>query len=316
MNQWLFVTTRLWRYFSLYFLKPFDAVNDTLTASLVYRLNWSGDFVEIGSGDGVYSYIMHGGSFPIWFDRYLLTDLGRADIYDTHRENILPRANSLDFPIIKKAIDAKRSHVEKIKEIGFAQEAICAPYEQLPLLSESVEAVFFYTPHGLKDHLRALDEARRILRPGGRMLILLYDSRFKSAFLCHWLAQSLPGAFGRYFERLDSGRYKEITNLSKLPEEWEALFRQCGFSVVKCNVGLSTFAWKVYDIQTRPLLKSLIRLFNMLPSFLRTLFKIVWMVIWFPIILVFYVLFSREFVRIGKTNCYLAYELKKSTSNS
>ncbi len=311
MKHWCFVATRLWRYFSLYFLKPFDAVNDTLTASLLSRLDWSGEIIEIGSGDGIYSYVMHGGTFPLWFDRYLLTDLTLQDIYDTHRKNILPCTKPLLFPSICRAIDAKESHVVKIREIGFAKEAICAPYENLPLLTDSAEAVFYYTPHGLKDHGQAISEAHRILRPGGRMVILRYDSRFKGAFLCHRLAGICPGALGRYFARLDNGRYDEITNLSKTPEDWQTLFCSHGFSVQKCHAGLSTFAWKVYDIQTRPLLKSMIRIFNALPGPLRTMFKLVWMVLWFPVLVMFYLLFSNEFLVIDKTNCYLAYELKK-----
>ena len=311
MKHWKFVLSRLWKYFSLYFLKPFDAVNDTLTASLLGRFNWSGEFVEIGAGDGVYSYIMHGGDFPFWFDRYLLTDLSQDDIYDTHSHNILPRGKPLAFPRIEKAIDAKQSHVAKIKEIGFAGEAICAPYENLPILSESVEAVFYYTPHGLKDHGQAISEAYRILRPGGRMLILLYDHLFKKAFLCPLLARFFPGILGRYFEHLDNGRYDEISNLSKSLENWEEFFSRCGFSIQKSHTGLSSFAWKIYDTQTRPLLKPLIRLFNIFPRPLRTFFKFIWMILWFPILVIFYFLFSNEFLNVDKNNCYLVCELKK-----
>ena len=299
--------SRLWKYFSLYFLKPFDAVNDTLTASLLSRFNWSGEFVEIGAGDGVYSYIMHGGDFPLWFDRYLLTDLSQDDIYDTSSHNIVPRGKPIAFPRIKKAIDAKQSHVSKIKKIGFAGEAICAPYENLPILSESVEAVFYYTPHGLKDHEQAIREAYRIIRPGGRMVILLYDHLFKKAFLCYRLARFFPGILGRYFERLDNGRYDEIANLSKSLENWEEFFSRCGFSIQKSHTGLSSFAWKIYDTQTRPLLKPLIRLFNVFPRPLRTIFKFIWMILWFPILVIFYFLFSNDFLYIDKNNCYLVY---------
>ena len=102
MSHWSFILSRLWNYLSLYFLKPFDAINDTLTASLISRLDWSGEFVEIGSGDGVFSYVMHGGTFPLWFDRYLMTDLTREDIYDTHRQNVLSGTRLLNSPIISK----------------------------------------------------------------------------------------------------------------------------------------------------------------------------------------------------------------------
>jgi len=311
MDHLGFVITRLWRYFGLYFLKPFDAVNDTLTASLIRRLDWEGRFLEIGSGDGFYSYVLHGGAPPLWFDRYLMTDLSRADIYDVHRAAVMPTPKPLAWPTIVSAIDAKMSHVAKIREIGFARGAVCAHYEGLPIRSGSIDAIFFYTPHGLKDHAGAIDEAHRVLRKGGRMLILLYDSRFSGAFLCHRLAGRLKGWPGRYFERLDNGRHGELTHLSKTLDEWHAFFARHGFRIRERHAGLSRMAWMVYDTQTRPILKPLIRGFNALPGPLRTAAKVVWMSLWFPWLLAFYLLFSNEYVKLDSTSCYLSYEVER-----
>jgi SAM-dependent methyltransferase len=284
ISRLLFVVTRLWRYFNLYFLKPFDAVNDTLTASLLHRFDWRGSFVEIGSGDGVFSYIMHGGAFPLWFDRYLITDLSKEDIYDTHRSGVLPATRSLETPDIKLAIDAKPSHVIKIKEIGFASQSVVSCYERLPLPDNAVENIFYYTPHGLRDHEQAIREANRILKPGGRILILLYDEHFKSSFLCHRMSQFFGGCIGAYFANLDNGRYDEITKLAKSRIEWNAFFPGHGFQVEKMVTGLSTFAWKVYDVQTRPFLKPRIRFFNAFPYPASTFIKLSWMICWYPVL--------------------------------
>ncbi len=311
MKHLLFVLTRLWRYHSLYFLKPHDAVNDTLTSSLLHRLDWSGPVVEIGAGDGVFSYVMHGGSFPLWFDRYLLTDLSRQDIYDSHRADVLRPAVKLDSPDIELAIDAKDSHVRKIREIGFAKHCQVAAYEALPLPSASVSRIFYYTPHGLNDHEAAIREAARVLLPGGKMLILLYDSKFKPSFICHRLAQVLPGTLAAYFFRMDNGRFDEITRLAKSPEEWQQFFERHGFDIEARHTGLSTFAWKAYDIQTRPLLKPLIRMFGILPGHARTVAKFLWMLACYPYLVAFYLLFSNEYFRIDRTNCYIAYQVRK-----
>jgi len=307
----LFVLTRLWRYHSLYFLKPHDAVNDTLTASLLHRLDWSGSLVEIGSGDGVFSYVMHGGSFPLRFDRYLLTDLSKQDIYDSHHADVLHAAVTLSRPDITLAIDAKESHVEKIREIGFAKHSQVAAYEALPLPSASVPKIFYYTPHGLNDHEAAIRDAARVLVPGGAMLILLYDAKFTPSFICHRLAQALPNPLGTYFFRMDNGRYDEITRLAKSPEEWERFFQRHGFEIEAQHSGLSGFAWKAYDIQTRPLLKPLIRLFGALPGPIRTAAKFLWMIACYPYLVLFYLLFSNEYFIIDNSNCYIAYEVRK-----
>jgi len=307
-----FVLSRLWQYHNLYFLKPHDAVNDTLTASLLHRLDWSGPVVEIGSGDGVFSYVMHGGAFPLWFDRYLLTDLGKQDIYDSHKGNVLRPAVAIRDPDICLALDAKASHVNKIREIGFAKHCAVAAYETLPIATATVPKIFYYTPHGLRDHEAAICEAARVLVRHGTMLILVYDDRFKPSFICHRLAQLCAGKIGRYFSRLDNGRFDEITNLSKSPAEWEMFFLQHGFEIEAIHSGLSSFAWKVYDIQTRPVLKPLIRFFGWLPSQTRTLLKLLWMLVCYPYLVIFYLLFSNEYLKIDKANCYIAYQVRKT----
>lgn len=315
MQHILFIISRLWRYQSIYFLKPHDAVNDTLTASLLYRLDWTGPILEIGSGDGVYSYIMHGGYFPLRFDRYLTTDLSKKDIYDYHKSNIVKSSIVLNTPNIELALDAKESHVSKIKEIGFAKRSQVTVYENLPINSATIKKIFYYTPHGLNDHDAAIREAARILIPGGTMIILVYDSRFKSSFICYRLSQALSGLLARYFSYMDNGRFDEITKLSKSPYEWKLFFRDHGFKIEKCNRGLSATAWKFYDIQTRPILKKLIKFFNCLPNYFRTFLKLIWMIIFYPYILIFYFVFSNEYLKIDRRDCYIAYQLKKITEN-
>lgn len=312
MIKSFFILSRLWRYLNLYFLKPFDAVNDTLTASLLARLDWSGKIVEIGSGDGVYSYVMHGGNFPIWFDRYLLTDLNKIDIYSSHKKNIIQVSKKITEPDFILSIDAKDFHIEKVKEIGFAKKALVMPYENIELSDNSVEKIFYYTPHGLKDHQKALKETLRILKNDGTMLILLYHTDVKPSFLAKRISSKFKNTrIGSYFNKIDNGRFDEITNMSKSTAEWEDYFKKIGFKIKKIIFGLSPFAWKVYDIQTRPILKYLIRFFNFFPLPIRTTFKLLWIFIWYPFLVLFYILFSNDMIKLHKKNCYIAFELTK-----
>lgn len=307
-----FILTRLWRYLNLYFLKPFDAVNDTLTSSLIHRLNWDGEVVELGSGDGEFSYVMHGGKFPLWYDRYLDTDLSKTDIFDTHIDGQLNIKKELKYPNLILAIDAKENHVKKIKEIRFAKDSIVSAYESLPLEDKSIDKIFYYTPHGLNDHNLAIDEAVRVLSPNGKMLILLYDSVFKESFLCKKYSLSIKNkALSDYFHKLDNGRFDEITNLSKTKEEWLNYFEEKNLKCLESHSGLSVTAWKFYDIQTRPILKPLIKFFNIFPNSIRTILKLVWMISIYPFLIIFYILFANDIIKFGKKNCYFSFELEK-----
>ncbi len=310
MSSFIFTVSRLWNYLNIYFLKPFDAVNDTLTATLIRKFNWNIPYLEIGSGDGVFSYVMHGGKFPVWFDRYIDVNLKNKDIFDTH-----DLVNGFDLKKIKKirnlcSVDSKENHVKKIKEIGFADKAILSEYENLPFKNESFESIFLYTPHGLHDYDKCIKECNRALTKKGYMIVLNYNQNIKNYFVCHKLYTKLKGTFKRYFKKLDNGRHDEITNLSKSLDEWRLFFRERGFKIIKYYEGLSPIAWIFYDIQTRPFLKPLIKFFNFFPKSFRTILKLIWMLVWYPILLGFYFFFSNIFIK-SKKNCYYSFLLQK-----
>ena len=110
----IFVVTRLWRYLNIYFLKPFDAVNDTVTSYLIYnKHSLKNNYFEIGSGDGMFSFIMCGGKFPIKFDRYLDVNLSQRDIFDTHKKKYLFKLDVKKklgriYPLMQKKIMSKK----------------------------------------------------------------------------------------------------------------------------------------------------------------------------------------------------------------
>ena len=310
MTKFIFVANRLWNYLNIYFLKPFDAINDTLTASLLKEHNWEKPYLEIGSGDGMFSYIMHGGKFPIWFDRYLDIDLNKEDIFDTHVDDKNTSLKKIHDIKNLCAVDSKENHVKKIKEIGFADKAILSKYEKLPFSNESFDALFLYTPHGLDNYDKCIQECNRTLSTNGNMIVLNFNKKIKNYFICHNLSRLVKGNLTNYFKRLDNGRHNEIINLSKSLDEWHVYFKKFGFKVIDYNQGLNPIAWMFYDIQTRPFLKTLIKFFNIFPKNFRTILKLFWMIVWYPFLLIFYIFFSNSFIK-SKKNCYYSFLLQK-----
>ena len=305
-----FIYTRLWQYLNIYYLKPFDAINDTLTSYIIYQnIKFEKNYVEIGSGDGMFSYIMHGGKFPLTFDRYIDTNLNKKDIFDEHSIKIQLKKNFNNLTRPSLSIDAKKNHVKKISDIGFSKNALHTKLENLHRKKISTNFIFFYTPHGIKNFDQCVGAASKILKKKGKMAILVFDNYVKKNFVSYHLSNK-NNFFSNFFKKIDNGRFKEISQYSKNINNWELLFKKNKLKIIKRNSGLSGFAWKVYDIQTRPFLRLLINLFNFFPQYIRTVLKFFCMIFFFPILLVFFILFSNLIIT-KYNNCYHAYELSK-----
>lgn len=305
----IFVVTRLWRYLNIYFLKPFDAVNDTITSYLIYnKHSLKNNYFEIGSGDGMFSFIMCGGKFPIKFDRYLDVNLSQRDIFDTHKKKYLFKLDVKKKIRPRISVDAKKNHVKKIIEIGFSKKTVLSRYENLRLKKNSAKQIFYYTAHGIKNFDKSIKSAIGVLKKDGRIIFLVFDNYVKKHFICYMLSKK--GLFKKFFKRLDNKRYKEISNYSKEHQKWKIYFNKMGLKLYKESQGLSGIAWKFYDVQTRPILKYLIRFFNFFPNNLRTILKFFWMLTLYPFLLLFLFFFSNLFFKFSN-NCYRIFELKK-----
>ena len=303
---------RLWNYLNIYFLKPFDAVNDTITSDLLLKFNWEKNYVELGSGDGMFSYIMHGNSFPIWFDRYLNVDLNSKNIFKSKNKIIFPNLKKKKFIIAPKlSIDARLHHIELVKKIKFSKFAKKMNYENLGLTKNSEKLIFFYTPHGLKNYNISLNKAVTGLKKRGKIILLLYLNNVKDNFIFYKLRNKTIGVLKKFFTKMDNGRYNETNKISKNFKSWAKLFKKNNLVISDYYTGLSPFAWKIYDIQTRPVLKYLIRFFSILPLPIRTICKISWMAAFYPILCLIYLLCSN--IRQGylNKNSYIVFQLKK-----
>lgn len=305
---------RLWNYLNIYFLKPFDAVNDTITSDLLLKLRWKKDYLEIGSGDGMFSYIMHGNSFPLWFDRYLNVNLKSKNIFKTKNKNqlIFPKFIKKKYKIFPKlSIDARPHHVEYIKKIKFSKQVKCLRYENLNIPKNSQDLVFFYTPHGLKSYGISLKKASNCLKKNGKLLVLLFLDNVNENFISYKLKKKSSGSLKTFFTNMDNGRYFETIKISKKFNSWKKLFNKNKLTISNYFTGLTPMAWKIYDIQTRPCLKILIKFYSLFPIFIRTILKFFWMILFYPFLCLTYILCSNISPHHQNNNCYVVFELKK-----
>lgn len=299
------VLSLLWRFLSMYWLKPFDAVNDAANAWSLRQFPWEPPILEIGGGDGVFSFIMHGGAFAFGDDRYDQADPRReGDIFDVYRSGQLLTVQRPAVLRYEVGVDLKWSHLLKAGETHLYHNRVLSWPEPLPFASRSFKTVFLYFPHGLielgkrLDYRRVLDEVHRVLVPGGTLVMTAVNYGIRRFFVCHPLRLTFERRGWRrlaaYFAKLDAGRYEELTGLGLSRTGWEALLDNHGFSLVGAWTQVRPFAWRLYDMQTRPMLRSLIH-WNLLMRRLglKQVAKALWISCWLPVVIVVYFILAR-----------------------
>lgn len=303
----------------MYWLKPFDAVNDAANAWSLRQFPWEEPILEIGGGDGVFSFILHGGEFALGDDRYVQADPDRVgDIFDVYCPSSGPCIRRLASLTYDAGVDLKASHLLKGRETRLYRWLVLSAPEPLPFADKSFRTVFLYLPHGLVeagkrlDYERALVEIRRVLSLGGMLLMIAVNRDVERHFVCHplhrFLARRRWHRLSEYFRRLDAGRYAEITALGRTRNEWDELLGACGFEVADAWSQVQPTAWRIYDLQTRPILRPLIRLARLLErARVRNPVKAVWVACWLPLLAVFYWVFARPTRSSGARGLFFAF---------
>ncbi len=299
------VFSLLRRYLQVYWLKPFDAVNDTANAWALRQFSWEAPVLEIGGGDGMFSFIMHGGEFILTDDRYDQSDPGRlGDIFDTYRRGVPLTIKRHAACSYDGGGDLKWSHVLKAKETRLYRSLAVSAPEPLPFTAESFKTVFLYFPHGWRekgkslDYERVLKEIRRVIRPDGALMMTAVNREVHKSFVCYPLHQFFERKgwpkLSEYFGRLDAGRYDEITGLGHTLQEWNKLLQNCGFRLADAWTQVTPLAWGVYDVQTRPLLRALIHWNRVLKRIcIKKAIKAAWVYAWLIPLALFYWTFAR-----------------------
>jgi len=129
--------------------------------------------------------------------------------------------------------------IEKVKASPFAGRITLevAPCEAIPFPDESFDSVTIaFGIRNVVDRLQGLKEMRRVLKSGGRLVVLEFSTprskRFKSLYSFYFL-RVLP-VIGGLFSRFSAYKYLPDSVL-KFPsqEEFKALMAEAGFSEIR-----------------------------------------------------------------------------------
>lgn len=262
---------------NVYWLRPECALWDAIASTLIAQHHISRPSLDLGSGNGIFSFITAGGSFTSDYDWYRNVDprgfWENKDIYDVcitpPREKWLRTRPNYQ---IDCAFDHKMSLLAQAKALGFYEDAVVGDAnKRLPLKDNSYQTIFSNILYWLDDAEVSLREVRRLLRPRGRALLCLQDHRFKEYCLSYqW--ESRHSEILRLLNRGRSQSSKWTISYSELKK----VAARVGFDMVFHSYYLSPLTLTVWDVGLRPLSPVLIKMVSLIGEIDRTAIKKEW----------------------------------------
>ena len=236
-------------FLNAFWLRPEVALIKTHEYLALKQLHVNEPSLDIGCGDGIFSFISSGGRFGLGFDMYQNvkgTDqfFKGVDVFDHFDENdftidIVQKPNEQ----ITYGLDHKATLLAKASKLGLYKNTIHSDAnESIPLKSNSISTVFCNILYILEEVDGLLNETHRILSDSGRFILQLPERRAEEAMVHHFYKN-----YGWEWAKLIDREKYAITYPSYHKHEreyWDELLSRAGFGIVEeVNGNLQAIHW-------------------------------------------------------------------------
>ena len=258
-----------------YWLRPESALWDCIAARhLGIALKGRSDIVEVGIGNGFFSFLLFGGQFAPEFDWFYSVDTrgfwSYADIFD-HDSGISLGEFVTKAPDIRLSLglDHKQTLLNQAARLGFVDELVQHDCNQPLPHSRTYQTAYSNMLYWLNDPISAMHNIAQILEPGGQLITVFPNSDFYRS--CASYARKDP-----LWTLLNRGRANHIMWHMDI-SEFERVIQDGGvFELTSAIRYLAPLTLKAWDIGLRPLSVPLIKMANALTPETRREIKAEW----------------------------------------
>lgn len=263
---------------NIWWLRPESALWDAIASATISQSNIETPSLDLGCGNGLFSFITAGGQFSEDYDWFMNVDAegfwDNNDIFDIDREIVI------SDQIIKKprykftwGLDHKINLLNQAKKLDFYEKLVLHDAnDTLPFPDESFKTVFCNILYWLKNPETALNEISRILEDGGRALLCIPNSNFYDYCESYrWKEKQSD-----LLKILNRGRSDNMFWLTNR-KDFSTLAKRNDLSVVRHQYYLSAYTLKIWDFGLRPFSPYLIFMTNKLSVTERKEVKVEWM---------------------------------------
>lgn len=255
----------LYNFLSAYWLRPETALWRTLDVESMKNFQFDSPSLDLGCGDGTFSFLRAGGEFDKTFDVFMSVNhldkfYKNIDVYDSF--------NDLEVKIIKKpsykidvGVDHKQNLMNKAKKLGLYNDFVLADANnKLPFDNESFQSIFFNIVYWLDNPENVLKEIYRILKHEGKCCLMLPNITYLESSFYYQLFEKEKKEEFKFLELIDRGRIKDNLKVVKTYQEWKKIIEEAGFEIEECVPHLSKTLIQIWDIGLRPIFPMLKRM--------------------------------------------------------
>lgn len=265
------MTTSFEQLLNVYWLRPETALWRELDIRAMHQFKFTSPSLDLGCGDGMFSFIRAGGAVSNQFDAFRsVANLDKffenVDIYDAYEKNeqsivVEPPGYQIDV-----AFDYKENLLKKAMQLNiYIESKVGDANRPLPFPDESFNSIFSNIVYWLDDPQSVLKEISRILRPGGRVCLMLPNQSLPEFSFYNQLHVKSGDPKWEFLQRLDRGRFTDNIRQAKSRHEWEAHLGNADLNIVGHVTHLSKLVIQIWDIGLRPLFPVLKKMTDQLP---------------------------------------------------
>lgn len=252
----------LGRFLSAYWLRPENAMWMTLRSEALSRCPLARPSVDLGCGDGVFTFLHCGGRFDPAFD--VFASVGRldevagahADMFDHVTAGYAPPIIAPPAERVDCGADLKASMIEKARRLALYERLVLHDNNNpLPFDNESFETVYCNTAYWVSNIGGFLSELRRVVRRGGRIVLQVKIDAMRD----YTLRRHAAALGDRFLDIIGRGRMETWPTLASRAE-WERRFAAAGLIVLEETPFATSTHAHVWDIGLRPVAPMLIKM--------------------------------------------------------
>lgn len=248
-----------------YWLRPETALWRTIDVQAMASFQFQSPSLDLGCGDGLFSFIRAGGQLGAAYDAFQATaNLDKffqgVDVYDAFNASASPVITKRPEYKIDCAFDHKESLLTRAAQLGLYEQIKCGDANaRLPFEDGAFRSIFSNIVYWLDDPESAIAELARITAPGGRICLLL-PNRSLPEFSFYAKLGAKGDSDWKFLEQLDRGRLAENIKHAKSADEWESMFKKAGLRVEEHRQHLSKTVIQIWDIGLRPIFPLLMKM--------------------------------------------------------